>query len=166
MAVLDLDFRDKYAASLVMPVTDTEPPVVVSGPVVVNVTDSSAEVRWMTDEPASSVASVNGVAVSSNEAFLVEHAVVIEGLDEDTGYDVSLSLTDRSGNGPTEASATFNTVIGPKPGPPVFLSGPLIISYPNSALMTWTTNEPTTWQVQWKLTQVLRKPAVGCRPRA
>ena len=112
-AVVDYVFD---AGSPVVPEDPSGPDVtapVVSG-VGVSVTESSAVVSWVTDEPADSVVSFGETAgyelgSESSSGLVTSHSVTLTGLDPDTVYHFGVSSTDGSGNTAVEPDATFTT---------------------------------------------------------
>ncbi len=66
---------------------------------VTGLTDRSASIEWMTDEPATSAASVLGGGPSGSDAALVtSHRIPLAGLTPCTRYAVAVTSTDAAGN--------------------------------------------------------------------
>jgi hypothetical protein len=81
----------------------------------------------------------------SETGYQTQHAVSMNGLTASTPYTVTVSATDRTGNGPTTASVTFNTASLPDSTPPLIIAGPTVSALTqNSAVVEWETNEPAT----------------------
>ena len=136
---------------------DTTPPVIVSGPMAIAVTDTEATIIWTTNEPATSGVSYNdGTAygVAQDEVLVTEHSVRLAGLSPSTIYNYTVSSRDAAGNGPTlSATFTFTTLAGPDIDPPVVLEGPMVVNVTHhSAVIRWRTDEPATGIVEYGLT--------------
>jgi len=136
---------------------DTTPPVIVSGPMAIGVTDTEATIIWTTNEPATSGVSYNdGTAygVAQDEVLVTEHSVRLAGLTPSTTYNYTVSSRDAAGNGPTlSATFTFTTLAGPDIDPPVVLEGPMVVNVTHhSAVIRWRTDEPATGIVGYGLT--------------
>jgi hypothetical protein len=147
------------------PVPDTEAPVIVTGPVVVNATDTSLTVVWTTDEIATSGVSYNdGVVfdVVSDDALVTSHSMVLAGLTPDTEYEITVSSTDLTGNGPTLGgpitARTLSTADAQAPN----ISNVLVQNVTEtSATVTFTTDEPATTEVSFGTTSGARDGLSG-----
>jgi hypothetical protein len=133
---------------------DTTPPVIVSGPMVVDVTDKEATVVWTTDEPATSGVSYNdGTAygVVQDDTLTTDHAVRLTNLTAHTTYSCTASCRDASGNGPTlSRTLSFRTLASPDTRPPAIVVGPLVVNTTHkSAVICWLTNEPADSVVEY-----------------
>ena len=95
---------------------DTTPPVISN--VLVNTTNNSATVTWITDEAATSKVewgastSYEKPAVSDN-GLVVQHALPLAGLQPDTTYNFRLTSTDFFNNTVTTGNLTFKTKRNP-----------------------------------------------------
>ena len=111
------------------PPEDTTPPVITSGPLVSNVTSSSALVSWSTDEASDSVVQygkTSSYGLTARGADDVrEHSVLLTSLSPDTTYYYRAGSTDSSGNTVWSIQRSFKTsaqgVI-----PPIGQGGPVI----------------------------------------
>ena len=129
-----------------LPVPDTSAPMIVAGPMVIDISESAATVVWETDEPASSGVSYDDSTVHglvNDNALATYHSVVLRQLKADTVYNFTVSSTDASGNGPTlSAQDRFTTAAVGDDQPPVLLDGPTVINITHqSAVIRWTTDE-------------------------
>ena len=138
---------------------DTSAPVIFMGPQALNVTDTEADIRWYTDEPASSAVTYNG---GIDSGFVEEatpyfgHYIHLSGLTPNTIYDYVVASTDTQGNGPTISSATFMTLPTHNPDGPVITFGPYAFhTTHNAAWIFWLTNEPARSAVQYGEAQSL-----------
>jgi hypothetical protein len=135
---------------------DTAAPVIVDGPLAIDITDTSAVIAWQTDEPANSGVSYNnGTAygVFSDAALVSEHQVPMTGLLPDTVYHVTVSSTDASGNGPT-LSDTFvvRTLPVTDDLSPSITKSPKVVGITHqSAVILWQTDEPADSVVRYGL---------------
>ncbi|MCB2154830.1 fibronectin type III domain-containing protein [bacterium] len=136
-------------------VSDTQPPVILGGPVVVSIEHDSAIVEWTTNEPADSSVAFSAMRSSetlvTDSALVRDHRIALSGLAAETSYSAFVSSTDGSGNGPVVSpSITFRTLHAPDTTPPVITSGPMAIDVTDSeATIVWTTNEPATSGVSY-----------------
>lgn len=124
---------------------DIEPPV-ITGPVVRDITQTTALVRWTTNEPAtSSVRYSDGSSENAhqNNALVTTHTMHLRGLTANTTYTLTASSSDAAGNGPTvSAPVTFTTLADPDVAAPLVLSGPNAENITtHSADIVWATNE-------------------------
>jgi len=135
--------------------TDTEadatPPAIVEGPTVDSISDTTAIVRWTTDEISDS--RVDYKPVNEETALFRSdlthdktHLIILTNLKPETLYEISASSTDAAGNASLPgASATFTTAAAPDETPPVILQPPYVFDlYLNRATIAWTTDEAAT----------------------
>lgn len=143
------------------PEQDLRPPVIVSGPAVVNITSNSAVIEWATNEPATSVVyfgtSPHLGQVVSDSRLVLGHRVVLRELSTSTTYYLRVGSSDAAGNGPTIAPPNthpplqFRTrgVEGDRTAP-VITGGPIAVDVTaHAATISWTTNEPSTSEVTY-----------------
>ncbi|MBN1350064.1 fibronectin type III domain-containing protein [candidate division KSB1 bacterium] len=93
---------------------DVSPPQITSGPVNSDLTTHSVRIQWSTDEEATSRIEYGlstGYGTSFQDTTLVlEHDLVLEGLQPSTTYHYRVTSSDRWGNGPTKSKdMTFKT---------------------------------------------------------
>ncbi|MBT4138223.1 MAG: hypothetical protein HOE48_09920, partial [Candidatus Latescibacteria bacterium] len=134
--------------------SDSQFPVITSGPTVVASTSSSLTVEWATDESANS--NVNFGTSSDNLAEqeisgtnVTTHRVVLTKLTAGTTYAYEVASTDASGNGETRSKAAFGTTPSAEDlTAPVISTAPSII-YKNdrSATIQWITNEAANAEI-------------------
>jgi hypothetical protein len=130
-----------------MAAPDTAPPVIVEGPLAIDITATTATIIWSTDEPATSGVSWNdGTAYDlvSDPALTTAHLVTLTNLQPGTQYFSTVSTTDGAGNGPTLSSElTFTTGASGDTDPPVFTKGPWVhVVNHQKAQVKWETDEP------------------------
>ncbi|KAF5437462.1 Purple acid Phosphatase, N-terminal domain [Candidatus Methanophagaceae archaeon] len=87
---------------------------VITNVTVTDITNSSAVIKWDTDEIADSVVKYGTTSQvytgSVKETFFVEdHAIELTGLDSDTTYYFVINSTDRSGNSAESAEYSFSS---------------------------------------------------------
>jgi len=126
--------------------SDFNSPIILSGPSVLDISDSSAIVLWTTNEPSTSGVTYNdGVTyrVVEDDKFVTEHAVYVTGLAADTTYNLGISSKDASGNGPSTFQAdSFTTLATPDVTAPLFIGRPLVEDIgDSSATISWLTDE-------------------------
>lgn len=145
-----LNYSTDILQNIILDLPDTKPPVVVSGPSISSVTNTSAVVEWQTNEPTTATLKygttnppATGVTIATPKSV---HSKTLTGLLSDTTYNVSVAVTDISGNGPVESNVvSFRTKQLADTTPPVILEGPIATSITqNSAAVVWTTDEPST----------------------
>lgn len=139
-----------------LPVPDTSAPVIVGGPVILDVSDSGVTIGWTTDEPArSGVSLTDGTAHKAygDETPVINHVVHITGLDAATTYEYAVSSTDVHGNGPTlSGTQSFTTRAAPDANPPVLVEGLRVLGITHqSAVVQWRTDEPAGSVVEYGL---------------
>jgi hypothetical protein len=134
-------------------VPDTEAPLIVSGPEVINATDTSLTVVWTTNEASTSGVSYNDGTtfhVVDDDALVTTHAMVLAGLTPDTLYQITVSSTDLNGNGPTLGGpVTGRTLATADTDPPVISNVNVTDITETSAVVSWLTDEPATSQVRF-----------------
>jgi hypothetical protein len=138
------------------PAPDGTAPVIVEGPLVIAVTDTTATVEWTTDEPATSGVSWNDGTrhdLVTDAALVTAHRVTITGLTPATAYTATVSSTDGAGNGPTLGGpVAFETLPGADTRPPVTIAGPFVVNITHqSAVFRWDTDEPADGVVEYGL---------------
>ncbi|MDJ0839137.1 MAG: leucine-rich repeat domain-containing protein [Acidobacteriota bacterium] len=129
-----------------LPLADTDPPLIVEGPMVIDISDTRATVIWRTDEPAGS-----GVSYRHGDAFdtaeqhepVYEHSVLLTNLSPETEYTYLVYSSDVYGNGPVLSEwASFITLPEVDTTPPVITEGPAVHGIsPQSAVIRWETDE-------------------------
>jgi len=131
--------------TIVLSLADTVAPLVIAGPYVVQITDTSAVVEWQTNEASTSVAALTGGATITDTSKVTQHSIVLTGLTPQTSYTVNVSSTDSSNNTSATSSATFVTLASPDIVPPVFVEGPTISSITqNQFIVSFCADEPVT----------------------
>ncbi|WP_455205538.1 fibronectin type III domain-containing protein, partial [Kaarinaea lacus] len=127
--------------------SDVLPPVIIAGPIVTNVTSTSATVVWETDEAATSAISYNDGTeyfTINDDRLHVSHVIHLSGLQADTLYNFSVSSTDLHGNGPVVSTpGEFVTQSLGDTQAPIIIDGPYVINITHqSAVIRWQTDEP------------------------
>ncbi|MBU5614086.1 fibronectin type III domain-containing protein [Geomonas azotofigens] len=137
---------------------DTKAPVIIEGPMAINVSDSGATIVWKTDEPATTGVSWNDgtvYGVLSDNSLTTNHSVTITGLAATKTYSYTVSSKDAFNNGPTLSTAkTFTTSATPDMKPPVFIQTPIVKNTTHeSAVLYWETDEPSSSTIQYGTTE-------------
>ena len=145
---------------------DVTPPHITSVPTVILITDDTATIKWETDEAADSEVrydierhesewaayDTSPTAGSHPDSALVtSHSITLINLIPDTDYYFMVGSTDSSGNGPTTSlERSFHTNKPSDTIPPTIISSPTVISKSDkTAIIAWTTDEPSTSVVQY-----------------
>lgn len=145
---------------------DSTPPVFTTPPYVASQSLTGAagaetvtvEVRWGTDEAASSVVDYRPLGEpaflqASDPALVQLHVVTLTGLAPGTDYELRATSADAQGNPATSpvppATLAFTTLAAPDVTPPVITSGPTVTVTTDSATLQWQTSELATTVVQW-----------------
>jgi subtilisin family serine protease len=138
---------------------DIEAPL-INGPIISDISDSTAIVSWTTNESATSGVSYSSVdGTYSNQlndnTLVVNHRMVLSGLKANTAYNLTASSIDGLGNGPSvSAPIEFNTLALPDTSYPKIITGPFVEDITSSgAFIVWTTNESSTQIVHLGLTE-------------
>ena len=144
----------RVATGRTLPTPDTTAPVITNGPLVSDITDSSATVAWKTDEPSTGgVSWNNGTAygVLTDAVLSTDHRAQITGLLANTDYHLTVSSTDALGNGPSlSKTVDFHTQALGDTAPPEFLGAPTIVTITHqSAVIRWETDEPADGRVNY-----------------
>jgi hypothetical protein len=138
------DFLADQIVDVVLTLADSTDPIILSGPSIRDITDTSAIVEWETDEPSNSVVTVNGSTLS-DDTLVTHHEIAIGSLSPDTEYLVSASSTDGQGNGPVSGNTTFRTLVTPDLQAPTFIDGPVVVNITHDrATVMFEADEPVT----------------------
>lgn len=155
---LTTDITTNVRQNIILALPDTKAPVILTGPTVASKTDTTATIQWQTDEPAKGGA-VYGMSdppgtAAAEASFSTTHSMQLTGLTANTTYYVRVNATDLYGNGPTTSTViSFTTMPTSDKTPPVIVTGPTVSSITqSSAVVEWTTDEPTTGGVIYGLT--------------
>jgi len=122
---------------------DSEAPI-ISNIRVINITQTSAEVVWDTNEAATSqvdygLTSLYGLESPLDMTYVTEHHVILTGLTPDTEYHFLVRSYDMSGNGAVSGDNTFRTLA---PGGPIITGVMIVDITETSARVIWTTDIP------------------------
>ena len=131
--------------------TDEFPPLISELTIIPGAT--SAVVTWLTDEPATSLVEYGGATYGYTEqvaGLVTSHHVSIRDLTAQTFYHLRVKSADGADNMAVSDDKTFTTT-ATDTTPPVISN---IAAEPDcyGALITWTTNEYATSQVEYGLT--------------
>jgi hypothetical protein len=134
-------------------VTDTPNPI-ISAVVVSSITSTSAVVSWTTDQPTTSLVNYGptsnyGMASTPNVTLSAAHSVTLTGLTPNTIYDFGVVSANSVGKSSTSANGTLTTSVA---AAPVISGVTAATPTPNSATITWTTDQPATAQVNYGTT--------------
>jgi hypothetical protein len=129
-----------------------------SGPVISavassGITSTSAIITWTTDQPSSSQIEYGtttgyGTLSQSNPVLATSHSVTLTGLIPGTTYDFAALSANAGGTLATSANFTLAT----QSGPPVLKNVTVSGITATSATIAWTTDQPSTSQVQYGTT--------------
>jgi len=133
---------------------DFTPPI-ISNIQVINITMTSGEVTWDTNEIADScveygLTSSYELGMICNPAYVLSHSIVLPGLTPDTLYHFRVISTDPHSNRAVSGDHTFRTLADDQP--PIISNIRVINITTTSAEIVWDTNELATSQVDWGLT--------------
>ena len=133
---------------------DNQAPVIITGPLVEQVTHNSAVIKFTTDEVATGVVKLyqgETLIAELNTALTTEHEVLFAQLNANASYEVQVEVSDSLANGPTLSQRIgFVTLAIADTTAPIILSGPFISGITSSeATVTWMTNEPATSGVSY-----------------
>jgi subtilisin family serine protease len=123
----------------------SQPPKIIAGPIVKNITNNSAVIEWQTDKVSDSLVQFSGSTTVSNDSMTTNHSVVVSDLTADTDYSTMVSSTDNLGNTSTPLPADFRTLALPDTDLPQFISGPYAYAFDyNKFTVAFCANEPVT----------------------
>ncbi len=136
--------------------SDTAAPT-ISGVTSSNITQSSATVSWTTNEPSNTQVEFGTTAAYGNSTPLVaalatSHSQSLTGLSPSALYHYRVLSRDGAGNLGTSADFTFTTAAPEDTAPPVITAIASSSVTGTGALITWTTNEASSSQVEYGLT--------------
>lgn len=145
------------------PVPDTTPPI-ISNIQVLAITTSTARITWTTNESATSIVDYGltasyGTTVTGSSGL--SHSVTLSGLTQGTLYHFRVRSADGSGNEAQSGDNTFTTTVPGDVTPPVISAIGVSDITGNSAVVSWTTNEPATSLVDFGTTILYENGSVG-----
>ncbi len=129
----------------------------ISGVSAGTITNSSATINWTTNEMALGqiyfgTSTSYNMQTSVEASFNTAHQQTMTGLSSNTLYHYLIRSWDASGNLSISADYTFTTSILPDVTDPVISNVTASAITSGSAVITWTTNEPSTSRVSFGLT--------------
>jgi YVTN family beta-propeller protein len=133
--------------------TTVLPPPVISNVSVSSVSATSATITWTTDQAATdqvNYGTTNSYGSSSplSSSMVQSHTVTLTGLTPGTTYNYDVVSTNSTGAAGLSANYTFSTVL-----PAPVISGVSVSSISTtSAIITWTTDQASTSQVNYGTT--------------
>lgn len=161
----NIDFSVSKSQAFVLPFEDILPPNVVSGPYARYITNTTAFIEWITDEPATSMITISGATSDLDPTYKTHHSVPVTNLTPSTYYQVTVFSTDKAGFELVDRyrNTAFLTLSTADTTVPVITSGPTTTAITDtSALIRWTTSEPTDSHLSYgetSLTTSLTDPA-------
>ncbi len=135
---------------------DTTPPI-ISNIQVINITETSADIIWQTNELADSrvdyglTESYELGTVSSSD-LVASHILHLSSLTPNTLYHFRVSSTDEADNTAVSSDQTFTTLTPLDSTPPVISNIRVINITETSAVVTWQTDEAANSKVEYGLT--------------
>src|SRR5271157_2494530 len=132
------------------------PPPTISGVSAGSITSTGATITWTTNVPTSSQVNYGTTAAygqksALNSSLVTSHSVVLSGLSASTLYHYQAVSVDGSNNQVSSTDSTFTTTAAAPPPPTISgVSAGSITS--TGATITWTTNVPTSSQVNYGTT--------------
>ncbi|MEM3738881.1 MAG: fibronectin type III domain-containing protein [Thermoplasmata archaeon] len=143
---------------------DTTPPT-ISNVQVKNITQDSATITWTTDEPSTSVVEYGTTTAYGQTAIgangVTAHSVTLLGLSASTTYHFRVKSADAAGNTAVSSDHTFTTLSAGDTTPPVISNVAVINITSNSAVVLWTTDEPSSSIVEYGATTSYGQTASG-----
>jgi len=133
---------------------DTKAPVIIAGPMVVNVSQTKATIIWETDEPSISGVSYNdgtSYFLVKDEELIKRHEIHLTNLSPATLYNFTVSSTDGLANGPTlSIQKSFYTLAQPDIEAPIITESIKIVGITHkSAVIHWETDEPSNAVIKY-----------------
>ncbi len=135
---------------------DTTPPV-ISGISASNIITSSATITWATDESATSQVEYGlttnyGSITPLDSTLSTSHSINMSGLTANTAYHYRVKSDDASDNEAVSEDHIFTTATPPDITAPVISAVTTSIITTSAAIITWTTDEAATSQVEYGTT--------------
>jgi hypothetical protein len=129
---------------------------IISNIQAVDITQSGATITWDTNELATSkveygLTTTYELGTSNSADLVLPHSMPLAGLTPNTLYHFRVSSTDAAGNEGVSDDQTFKTSESPDITPPVISNIQVINITETSGNVTWQTDEPSTSQVQYGL---------------
>jgi hypothetical protein len=132
-------------------ICDVTAPKITDGPEATNITKTSAQIVWTTNEDSDSLV-LYGTASQiykfseSSQKMTTAHKILLDGLKADTRYYYVVESTDAHGNTVRSKERTFRTLAEPL----VILSGPTVQDITQTgATVLWTTNHASDSDVRY-----------------
>ena len=125
------------------------PPIILEGPMVVTVSDTTAVIAWKTDIPSTGTLSYgigNTSQTRQDLTLAVNHSVTLAQLLPQSSYTLVLLASNSNGNNSAPSRAiTFTTKVAPDTKAPIITQGPMPLDIGDSAAtISWMTDEPST----------------------
>jgi phosphodiesterase/alkaline phosphatase D-like protein len=134
--------------------SDQLPPAILTGPIVVQTTATSAVIEWSTDEVSDGQVEFSGGGVSDaavDPEFNRTHQLVLTNLSPGQAYTYRVASRDVSGNGPTRSGiGAFTTEPEGQTPPPQITGGPTALEVgPRGATLVWHTDVPANTVLEY-----------------
>jgi hypothetical protein len=135
---------------------DTTPPTLTSI-TAGSITGTTAVIAWTTNEAANTrvdygTTTAYGISTTLNATLVTAHTAALTGLQAVTLYHYRVRSVDAAGNTAVSGDFTFTTSTAPDTTGPSILNVAATDVTPTSAVITWSTNEPATSQVEYGAT--------------
>ena len=92
-------------------------PPVLSGPAASNISSTTADIMWTSNEPATSkvyygtISPIDFSVSLSNDTLVTSHSLALSGLTASTTYYFIVESKDAAGNTSTSTEESFNTLL-------------------------------------------------------
>ena len=148
----DAKGNEALSEALTFTTQDVTPPVLGSF-TVSDIAGNSARISWITNEMATSQVEYGTTSSYDNitsvgDSMATSHNVTLTGLDSETTYHFCVESTDSEGNQAISEDSIFTTADVTAPQVANVEVSNVIAS---GAIITWTTDEPATHQVEYGL---------------
>jgi hypothetical protein len=135
----------------------SDTPPVITGVAASSLTSGGAVITWTTDEAATSqvdygLTAAYGISSALNGTLVTGHSITLSGLTPSTTYHYQVNSEDGSKNLASAGDFTFTTTAAPDTTPPVITGVTAGLLTSTDAVITWTTDEAATSQVDYGLT--------------
>jgi hypothetical protein len=119
-----------------------------------SLTSAGATITWTTNEAASTQVDYGlttgyGASTALNATLVTTHSAALSGLQAATLYHYRVRSSDAAGNAAVSSDRTFTTAQAPDTTAPTISSLSSTDATPTTAVITWTTNEAATSQVEY-----------------
>lgn len=152
----DYALRNDQTLNAELAIIDQLAAQIVIGPYIKNITDTSAVVEWVTDEPTTASVEISGGGIFNQSELLTFHSIVVTGLSASTSYSAVVKTVDAQANSSPPIDINFNTAATPDVQAPAFSQQPTISDIGHDRFtLEFCADEPVTGRVEVNQNELL-----------